>query len=117
MVEAAGSKDGGLEIPAAGSIGPFIADFYCPAARLVIELDGSSHAHEDQAEYDERRQRWLESKGLRVLRFSADDPNGDYLEGVWDTIDLALSESPIKAPLRRAARDTSPRSGEESLGT
>src|SRR6476646_9384175 len=78
-----GRKMEGWKFRRQAPIGPYIADFYCPAARLVIELDGSSHDHEDQAEYDERRQRWLEARGLRVLRLSADNPNGDYLEGVW----------------------------------
>jgi very-short-patch-repair endonuclease len=48
-------------------IGPFIVDFLCPKARLVVELDGGQHA--DRADYDRRRTRWLESKGYRVLRY------------------------------------------------
>jgi very-short-patch-repair endonuclease len=47
-----GRKMEGWKFRRQAPIGPFIADFYCPAARLVIELDGSSHDHEDQAEYD-----------------------------------------------------------------
>jgi len=46
---------------------PYIADFYCAAARLVIEFDGESHV--GQEENDRIRQRFMESKGLRVLRF------------------------------------------------
>jgi very-short-patch-repair endonuclease len=48
-------------------IGPFIVDFYCPSARLVVECDGGQHA--EQIEYDERRTRFLGGEGLRVLRF------------------------------------------------
>ena len=55
-------------------IGPFIVDFYCPAAKLIVELDGSQH--QDSLDYDRRRTRFLEAQGLRVLRFRS--------EGVWE---------------------------------
>jgi very-short-patch-repair endonuclease len=71
-------------------IGEYIVDFYCPAARLVIELDGSSHDNEVQFGYDQNRQRWLESQGYKVLRFSADYPEEDYLAGVVEAIDFEL---------------------------
>lgn len=73
-------------------IGDYVVDFYCPAARLVIELNGSSHDHEVQFVYDERRQAWLESQGYRVLRLSADYPEMDPLEGVWDAIHFELTQ-------------------------
>ena len=92
-------------------IGQYIVDFYCPAARLVVELDGASHDFEDQADDDDRRQAWLESKGYRVLRFSAYYPEDDYLDGVWDTIQLALEQTASSPP--PALRATSPRSGED----
>jgi len=44
---------------------PYVVDFYCAAARLVIELDGGQHC----AERDAERTAYLESQGLRVLRF------------------------------------------------
>lgn len=47
--------------------GPFIVDFLCIEAGLVVELDGGQHA--DQMEYDARRTAYLESLGLRVIRF------------------------------------------------
>nr|WP_295663725.1 DUF559 domain-containing protein [Polymorphobacter sp.] len=49
------------------SIGPYIADFVCIAARLVIELDGSQHV--DAAAYDERRTAVLANEGWHVVRF------------------------------------------------
>jgi adenine-specific DNA-methyltransferase len=82
-------------------IGRYIVDFYCPAARLVIELNGSSHIHERQSEYDEQRRRWLESRGYRVLTYSADSPEQDYLEGVWDAIQLAPAQVPGPPPPAR----------------
>jgi very-short-patch-repair endonuclease len=48
-------------------IGPFIADFCCPQRKLVLELDGGQHGAEVVA--DQKRSRFLEEKGCRVLRF------------------------------------------------
>lgn len=50
-------------------IGPYIADFFCPEAKLIIEVDGSQHGEELQALDDKRRTEWLEKNGYRVLRF------------------------------------------------
>jgi very-short-patch-repair endonuclease len=50
-------------------IGPYIADFFCPSAKLVVELDGSQHRMDKVAASDEERSRFLESRGYRVLRF------------------------------------------------
>ena len=47
----------------------YIVDFYCAAARLVIELDGSQHSEVDALVYDQRRTEVLQALGLRVLRF------------------------------------------------
>lgn len=49
-------------------IGYFIADFFCNKLKLVIEIDGDSHT-EEKFTYDINRQKWLESKGIHVLRF------------------------------------------------
>jgi very-short-patch-repair endonuclease len=56
-------------------LGWYIADFYCPSAMLVIEIDGDSHA--SQAEYDDERTAWLESQGIRVIRFSNQEITGN----------------------------------------
>ena len=63
--------------------GPFILDFYCAEAKLVVEVDGGQHA--DALAYDARRTAYLEGEGLRVLRFW----NSDVLkncDGVCRTI-------------------------------
>ena len=52
-------------------IPPYIVDFYCPAAKLVVEVDGASHCGEEA--YDIQRQNFLERQGLSVLRFSNDE--------------------------------------------
>nr|WP_128928011.1 DUF559 domain-containing protein [Bradyrhizobium guangxiense] len=50
-------------------IGPYFVDFFCPAKRLIIELDGGYHNEDDTAARDLERQRWLEHEGYRVIRF------------------------------------------------
>ena len=50
-------------------IGNYIADFYAPAVKLVVELDGAQHLELGQAKYDAQRTRYLEQQGLKVLRF------------------------------------------------
>ena len=51
-------------------IGNYIADFYAPAAQLVVEVDGSQHFEPRQAEHDRRRTAYLTRLGLRVLRYT-----------------------------------------------
>ena len=48
-------------------LGPYVADFYCAECRLVVELDGVSHA--DREPYDARRTAWMARYGIRVIRF------------------------------------------------
>src|SRR5438128_2260700 len=55
-------------------IGPFVVDFYCHEARLVVELDGASHSSDGAMCSDQARTAWLEaSYGLRILRFTNED--------------------------------------------
>lgn len=66
-------------------IGNYIADFYCPAAKLVIELDGSQHFSDNGLSYDAKRDAFLKENGLQVLRI----PNNEIhrnLAGVADEI-------------------------------
>ena len=51
-------------------IGEYIADFYCPDAQIVIELDGSQHYSEPGLAKDSKRDLFFSSKGIRVLHFS-----------------------------------------------
>lgn len=54
-------------------IGPYIADFYCPSARLVIELDGGQHYQEEALLYDEQRRLWMAGQGLHTLCYTNHD--------------------------------------------
>jgi very-short-patch-repair endonuclease len=66
----------------------YVGDFYCAAARLVVEVDGGSHGMGDNPGRDLRRDAWLREQGLRVVRFNADDVVRD-VESVVTAIVLA----------------------------
>ena len=51
-------------------IGRYVVDFYCPSARLVVELDGSQHYEERQEKYDKERDEFFSSLGFTVKRYS-----------------------------------------------
>lgn len=71
-------------------IGRYILDFYCDEKRLCIELDGGQHG--DAIVYDKRRDAWLRSRGIRILRFW----NNEMLtetEAVLEAIYRALIEA------------------------
>ena len=63
-----GRQANGLKFRRQHPIGPYVADFYCAQAQLVIEIDGPSHLR--QEEYDQARTAWLESQGYRVVRYT-----------------------------------------------
>src|SRR6266849_1720425 len=73
-------------------IGPYILDFYCPAARLAIEVDGFAHDNAVAATHDARRDAWLVQRGVRVMRINAEEVlRDDKLEGVL----LGIAEAAI----------------------
>jgi very-short-patch-repair endonuclease len=59
----------GLRFRRQHPVGPFILDFYCPSAKLAVEVDGLGH--DDQR--DEKRTAWLGREGIRMLRFIAEE--------------------------------------------
>lgn len=61
---------GGLRFRRQQPIGPYIVDFFSPAAELVVELDCGQHGSAETVIYDERRTRWLQEHGYRVMRFA-----------------------------------------------
>jgi len=52
------------------SIGGYIVDFYCPAKKLVVEIDGPQHFKKENKEYDKIRSDYLEGLDIKVLRFT-----------------------------------------------
>lgn len=86
-------------------IGPYIADFACVAAKLVVEVDGYTHWTPEQLEHDARRTKYLSEQGWRVLRVTTADVY-DNLSGVWETIACHL-------PPPAASQPPPPQAGEE----
>jgi very-short-patch-repair endonuclease len=70
-------------------IGPYIADFACMAARLIIEIDGSQHGTDAGISRDQERARWLEKEGYRIIRFWNNDVT-ENIGGVLEAIYVAL---------------------------
>ena len=64
-------RPGGFKFRKQHPSGPFVADFYCHAARLVIEIDGTAHDFGDRPDRDLRRDAWFRARGLDVLRIPA----------------------------------------------
>ena len=81
-------------------VGPYVVDFLCAKAQLVVEVDGSQH--QTPLNHDEARTAWLRARGFRVLRFW----NNEVLaqtEGVLEKIRLVLLETPPYPPPQAGA--------------
>jgi very-short-patch-repair endonuclease len=86
-------------------IGPYIADFACMAAKLIIEVDGSQHGDDSNRACDAERTKWLETEGYRVLRYWNNDIYRN-IEGVLSDIHASLGNPhsdlpPLKHTRRR----------------
>jgi very-short-patch-repair endonuclease len=106
-------------------LGPYVADFACMAARLLIEVDGSQHGNVQNKIKDDERTNWLKSEGYRVVRFWNNEIT-ENIDGVLDTIHAAIYGSrdteprrlkrerrkrPHPTPARGGRRPTPPRGG------
>jgi len=90
---------GGFKFRSQWSLGPFVADFCCLSAKLVVEVDGGQH---DEVA-DAPRSAWLNAQGFRVLRFWNNEVLTN-MDGVLQVILAALEEDqdPHPNPLPRA---------------
>ena len=90
-----GGRMGGHKFRRQHPVPPYIADFYCHAHKLVIELDGSQHTESD----DRRRTRFLEQRGLTVLRFTNHEmllQKDAVLDAIWAVLDRPpLTPTPL----------------------
>ena len=84
-------------------IGPYIVDFVCHAASLVIELDGGQHFELRQEQRDAQRDAFLAGKGFRVLRYSNYDVMANRA-GVLETIAAAIEHAPSLTLPRKRGR-------------
>ncbi len=73
-------------------LGKYIVDFYCAAAKLVIELDGSQYYDEINIQKDSERTVFLEGHGLKVIRIPNSEITGNFA-GVCEYIDIIVRRS------------------------
>ncbi|HKQ46812.1 MAG TPA: DUF559 domain-containing protein [Phycisphaerae bacterium] len=95
---------GGLKFRRQQPIGPYIADFFCESASLVVELDGHSHAN--RGKQDAERDHFMQARGVDILRI----PNTDLLKdrAAVECLILSLIEScnrPLQKPKPRGDRN------------
>lgn len=96
-----GKKVEGIKFRRQQPIGPFVVDFYAPAYRLIVEVDGP--IHEAQKTADRERQELLESLGLRFLRLSAELVENNPSDALV-AVRLAILQSQVTIPLSPCGR-------------
>lgn len=96
-------RPSGLKFRRQHPVGPYVLDFYCPARRLAVEVDGMAHDMGDHPTRDRRRDGWLAGQGIDVLRFRAGDVLGDL-----DAVLVAILRR-CAPPLHRPAAGPPPR--------
>ena len=78
------------------SIGPYILDFYCPAVKLAVELDGGQHNQSEKRERDVSRSEYLKAQGVDVMRFW----NNEVLLDIQSVLsEPGLKVTPLHPPL------------------
>jgi very-short-patch-repair endonuclease len=82
---------GALRFRRQQTIGPYVVAFFCPSARLIVELDGSQHGSDVARSHDDSRTAFLEARRFRVLRFwngeLLKDPDA-VLDAIWQTAQI-----------------------------
>jgi very-short-patch-repair endonuclease len=95
--------------------GSIILDFYCPAARLVVEVDGASHWEDEAHARDEARDAWLRQQDIEVMRIPASQVFHD-LSGAAAAIIFRAQERIAAARSCPGLAPSTPRSSLRSAG-
>ena len=82
-------------------IGPYIADFACVSAKLVVELDGDQHGIDRNQTYDQRRDAYMRSHGWRVVRIA----NEQIFRNLGEVLEMLAA---LAVPLPAASRPPPP---------
>ena len=85
-------KLGGFKFKRQYLIGPYVVDYVCVEKKVVVELDGTPH--DSRISYDAARDRYLEDRGYRVLRFE----NGEVVEYLSTVLDAILAALTAPSP-------------------
>ena len=80
-------RPGGFKFRRQHPFGRFVADFYCHAAELAIEIDGVAHDFGNRPESDARRDEFFADNGIAMLRIPARDVLSDLNAAVWQIVD------------------------------
>ncbi|OIO38593.1 MAG: hypothetical protein AUJ71_02610 [Candidatus Omnitrophica bacterium CG1_02_49_16] len=83
----------------------YVVDFYSPKGKLVIEIDGDSHFRNEAEQYDKKREEFIRSLGLRIVRFT----NIDVLKNINEVLER-ISEI-LTPPSSQKAKTPPPRKG------
>ena len=75
-------------------IGPYVADFACVQARLVVEVDGGTHSTSAEVQHDKRRNAYMRSKGWRIFRVT----NNDIYKNLENVLDGIVTFAPPPRP-------------------
>ena len=98
-----GKQVDGLKFRRQYGVGDYVIDLYCPAAKLAVEVDGESHFDPVAEAKDARRQAFVQSFGIHVLRFTNPEVY-EKLDAVVDEIWRVATERASK--LRRNPRQS-----------
>ena len=106
-------RPGGLKFRRQHASGPYICDFYCVDARLVVEVDGEAHDRGDRPERDAGRDRWFAEHGLATLRLPAVLVLTDLDAAVRHVVIEACARLPLHHPAARGGPPPRDKLGEE----
>lgn len=90
------SRPAGLRFRRQHPVGRFVLDFYCPSAKLAVEIDGMAHDMGDNPDRDTTRDAWLLANGIETLRIAASDVM-THFEAVTEYI-LMRCARPLRHP-------------------
>ncbi|MBR0551370.1 endonuclease domain-containing protein [Stakelama marina] len=94
----------GLKFRRQSASGPYILDFYCSDARLIVEIDGEAHSDSDRAERDVERDRYFGARDIATLRI----PAADVLRNVGDVVQAVVDAARARLPLHHPAAPGGP---------
>ena len=87
----AGQQFAGLKFRRQHGIGNSIVDFYCPGKKLIVEIDGDTHAERQIQQEDKERTAYLESLGYTVIRYNNRDIMNN-VDGVFEDLTNKLNQ-------------------------